>query len=209
MSITTPGDLPSKPSVYHGSCHCGTIRYSIKLTFPIVKSNDRLAKLVRVYKCNCTTCHKMAMFHCRVANPATDFILTSPSAIEEMGEYRTAEKVIGWYFCKNCGVRVFGVGGGWVQREIDGGEWGEAADEGVRKTVWATEEGPLIKRVFDGKEIEMPLHYVSVNAVTLEGVDLREWHEKGWMFYVDRRFDSKPGFRWEGPYENIVIALQD
>jgi hypothetical protein len=41
-----------------------------------------------------------------------------------------------------------------------------------------------------GKDVSKPNHYVSVNAVTLEpseDIDLRKWHQEGWVFYVENR----------------------
>ena len=40
----------------------------------------------------------------------------------------------------------------------------------------------------DDKEGRKPHHYLSVNAVTLEPsteIDLKKWHENGWVYYVE------------------------
>ena len=64
---------------------------------------------------------------------------------------------------------------------------------------WGGEEGTKVWLTKpDGKK-----HYLSVNAVTLDegqpNLDLREWHEKGWVFYVDcLERKGKPTF--DGPY---------
>ena len=46
--------------------------------------------------------------------------------------------------------------------------------------------------------------YLSVNAATLEqdqeGLDLREWHEKGWIGYLDCK-EEVGDDRFETPYE--------
>jgi hypothetical protein len=45
---------------------------------------------------------------------------------------------------------------------------------------------------------------LSVNAVTLEPggeIDLKRWHEKGWIFYVDSRF-RKGGMRLGEPHDD-------
>jgi hypothetical protein len=175
---------------YPGSCHCGAIQYQIRLTLPPTHDPDRNAKTVRLYKCNCTLCHKAGFFHCRPITIAEDFILTKPSP-SELGDYKN-----GWYFCKSCGVRTFTAFGSWTEVEIDVGQWQgcgrDGTGSGVTEKVWIVKPGPERTMMFNGQSVTRPLHYLSVNAVTLEGVNLREWHEKGWMFYINRRDEEKP-----------------
>lgn len=185
----------STSGTHHGSCHCGNVQYQIKLTFPPIPKIE--AESIRIYKCNCSTCHKMGMFHCRPINITDDFIMTSPSTIEELGDYRCFSKKIGWYFCKNCGVRVFGMGGEWEQVELDVEKWAGKESDGKLQKAWRSNPYPMEKYTatgLDGKTTR-PLHYLSVNAVTLEGgeggVDLKEWHENGWVFYVNSRDREK------------------
>jgi hypothetical protein len=181
----------STTKAYHGGCHCGDVKYLVKLTFPPIM--DPKAESIRLYKCNCSTCHKMGMFHCRPISPANDFILTSPSNIEELGDYRAFSGKIGWYFCKKCGVRLFGLGGQFEPIDLDVKKWAGEEGDGTTQKVWRTapDAGRMIT-AFDGKQV--PLHYLSVNATTIEpaeGLDLREWHDKGWIFYVNTR-DADP-----------------
>jgi hypothetical protein len=194
----------SAAKTIHGSCHCGDVQYQVKLTFPPVNSFD--AESIRLYKCNCSTCHKMGFFHCRPISPTDDFILTSPSSIEELGDYRVFSKKIGWYFCKNCGVRILGLGGKWEQADLDIGEWAGQEPDGKTQKVSVTKpDGVWLKNV-NGEKVPIPMHYLSVNAVTLDGgedgVDLREWHEKKWVYYVESRVRER-GFSSEmssGPH---------
>ena len=190
---------------YPGSCHCGAIQFLVKLAFPPV--HDPSAESIRIYKCNCTTCQKMGLFHLRPINPAEDYILTSPANIDELGEYRCNAKKHGWYFCKTCGVRILGLGGEWEQVELDVKKWkgvkGEDEADDVQK-VWRTNGESQMEDV-GGKKVAKPF-YLSVNAVTLEpseDIDLRMWHEKGWIFYVEcRREDGTPkGFK---PHEGVM-----
>jgi hypothetical protein len=178
---------------YPGSCHCGNVQYQVKLKFPPV--HDPKAESISIYKCNCSTCQKMGYFHLRPINPTEDYILTSPSP-EELGDYRCFEKKHGWYFCKECGVRVLGLGGSWEQVDLDVEKWAGTKKEGQEEklqTVWKT-KGPS----------EAKPYYLSVNAVTLEpgeDTDLRKWHEDGWIFYVEtRRMDGTPA-RLGEPHE--------
>ena len=132
----------------------------------------------------------MGYFHCRPINPADDFILTSPATIEELGEYRTSTKKQAWYFCKKCGVRVVSVAGNWEQVELDVEHWAGRKEQENKENVqrvWKT-NGTTITTNEDGKDVTKPYHYLSVNAVTLEPgeeIDLRKWHENGWIFYVE------------------------
>lgn len=177
---------------YKGSCHCGFVNYQIRLKFP--PSHDQEGPSISLYKCNCSTCQKMGFFHCRPITPAEDFVLISPTNIKELGDYRVYTETNGWYFCKKCGVRVFGIGAKWGKAQIDleawgAGETGEGEGGGEKQVVLKTLETTK-KRTIDGEEVMKPYHYVSVNAVTLEpneDIDLRMWHEEGWVIYVDCR----------------------
>ena len=75
------------------------------------------------------------------------------------------------------------------ETELDVGDWAGGESKGETKQVWTLASGEDFTRVEEGKTIVKPLHYLSVNAFTLEvgegGVDLREWHEKKWIFYVE------------------------
>lgn len=198
----------SSLKTYHGSCHCGNVTYLVKLALP--PTPDRSVEGVRIYKCNCTTCIKMGFFHCRPTRPSENYILTSPSDPKELGDYRCFSKEHGWYFCKACGVRVLGFGAEWEQVEIDVGAWsrGEeasASGEGKKQKVWKTKGEERIIRE-SGKEMKAP-YYLSVNAVTLEqegDVDLKMWHEKGWIHYVECRRDDGTGWREGEPHEGGI-----
>ena len=131
----------------------------------------------------------MGLFHCRPITPSEDFILTSPATIEELGDYRTNSKKHSWYFCKQCGVRFVALGGEWEQVDMDVEQWActkSSSDKEDLRKVWKT-KGITSTTEEDGKTVTKPLHYLSVNAVTLEpseDIDLRKWHENGWVFYV-------------------------
>jgi hypothetical protein len=193
----------ASPKAYHGSCHCGNVQYQLRLKFPPV--HDPKVDSIRLYKCNCSTCQKMGYFHCRPIAPADDFILTSPATIEELGEYRAVTMRTAWYFCKECGVRIVAVAGVWEQVELDVEEWAGTKQAGERtlQKVWKS-NGTTWTVEKDGKEVDVPIHYLSVNAVTLEPggeIDMKMWHEKGWIFYVDSRF-RKGTMRPGEPHED-------
>ena len=146
----------------------------------------------------------MGFFHCRPISPEEDFILISPTNLEELGDYRAFSKTNGWYFCKKCGVRVFGVAGKWEQTDINVEQWAGSKDtgEGKQQPVLKTRSTTRTRNV-SGEEITETYQYVSVNAVTLEpseDIDLRMWYEKGWVLYMDCR-DRKGQPRPAKPYE--------
>jgi hypothetical protein len=143
----------------------------------------------------------MGMFHCRPGDSANDFIVTSPANIEDVGEYRCFSEKIGWYFCKRCGVRTFGVGGEWAPEEVDvakwaGGEEGQGQSQKVFKTI-PSSSGAL---GYDGKK----LHYVSVNGTTLDGIDLVDVYDQGWVYYIEnkhKREGENPQMRFKEPFK--------
>ena len=149
----------------------------------------------------------MGFFHCRPINPSEDFILTSPTNIKDLGEYNAYTTKQGWFFCKKCGVRVLGLGGRWEQVDLDVEQWAgskPASDEKELQKVWKTNYN-MVSVTENGEDIAKRFHYLSVNAVTLEpseDVDLKKWHDEGWVFYVENR-EKKNGtqIRVSGPFQ--------
>jgi hypothetical protein len=116
----------------------------------------------------------MSFFHVRLPDPLNDFRLLCPlDPATELADYTCFKARIHWYFCPKCGVRCFAFMGEGEVREV------EVAGERVK--AWAPKEG--------WKEGLATGGYLSVNAATLEagqeGLDLREWTEKGWITYLD------------------------
>lgn len=76
---------------YHGSCHCGRIRFEVE------------AEIDRVTVCNCSICSKKGIVHHRVA--AGNFRLLSGQA--DLGTYRFGTMVAMHHFCTTCGIHAF------------------------------------------------------------------------------------------------------
>lgn len=80
-----------------------------------------------------------------------------------------------------------------VERELEVDVPGEGDSGGGKK-------GERVKVWSPKKEgwVEGDTGYFSVNAHTLdagqEGLDLREWHEKGWIVYLDMANEGEPRF---------------
>lgn len=174
---------------YHGSCHCGHIRYLIYITLPPApadvslhaapaKKGEKSARTrTRFYKCNCSACLKMGILHMRPAFPDEDFFVVAPESMNDdiwVGDYRCVTGYVHWYFCKNCGVRCFQIGGAeWVREKVglpDGEE----------------------KEVLRVKPVDGMYFYVSVNALTVDqdqrsgvNLDLRELVDSKGLIYLD------------------------
>ena len=80
---------------YHGSCHCGTVKFEADLDLT-----------QNTYRCNCSICRR-TRFWPAVAMPE-DFRLLAGEA--ELTQYLFNTKKNQHYFCKHCGVRAFGIG---------------------------------------------------------------------------------------------------
>ncbi|TGO11363.1 hypothetical protein BTUL_0111g00130 [Botrytis tulipae] len=220
-TCTTTSTATRKP--YHGSCHCGLIRFVIFMSLPppVIEATPSANTTVRLRKCNCTTCHKMGLFHIRLPDSPNDFMLLSPTGMpheqggwqdQGMKNYQCFDKELDWWFCGICGVRPFATGLNFQNgetRKVNLKELGvtevngEEVGEGEREVWMCPKEGEV-----DGKPtewIEGKTGYLSVNAIALEagqeGCDLREWHEKGWISYLDTldlKEENRLGRPWRG-----------
>jgi len=82
---------------YHGSCHCGAIKYEADIDFSKGTA-----------KCNCTICQKLRWWAITLKPNA--FRLVSPSSASDSDaftDYIIASPMIHNFFCKKCGVHAF------------------------------------------------------------------------------------------------------
>lgn len=77
---------------FHGSCDCGKVRFETGLDLD-----------AGTFKCNCKICWKFR-FWGAVAVPNTFRVLSGENNLSDYGERRHH------YFCKSCGIKVFGRG---------------------------------------------------------------------------------------------------
>ncbi len=80
---------------YEGSCHCGAVKYEIKLTPPD-----------RAYACNCSICSRAGWL--LAFAPATEFRLVQGD--DALADYQFGKRSLHHTFCKTCGVRAFSRG---------------------------------------------------------------------------------------------------
>lgn len=181
---------------YRGSCHCGNIRYVVFLALPPA-SLVGLTKpppsrgVQRIYRCNCTVCHKAGFLHVRPANAFDDFFLLSPlDPLDSLGDYLCNKQTLHNLFCKTCAARCFSIHGEGEVVEASlpkavalPGNTASSEDEAVSVKAWR------LKPVELTEGIPHQGSYLSVNGHTIdagqEGFDLREWVESKSIGYLD------------------------
>jgi len=78
-------------TLYHGSCHCGAVRFEAE------------TEIRSVLSCNCSICHKKGVLHHRVA-PGNFRLLAGEDALTS---YRFGTGKAQHLFCRTCGIHAF------------------------------------------------------------------------------------------------------
>jgi hypothetical protein len=76
---------------YHGSCHCGTVKFTIR------------ADLAHLTRCTCSMCTKKGLLGCYV--PPEEFQLLEGK--DALMLYQFNKRIAKHYFCKRCGIHAF------------------------------------------------------------------------------------------------------
>jgi len=105
IAVDVDGRLADMPKTYHGTCHCGAVKYEADL--------DLSSRFTA--RCNCTFCSKLRYWGIKVK--PEHFRLLSPPALEDiaLSEYIIHSPKIHNRFCKHCGIYSFI--DGWVPEE--------------------------------------------------------------------------------------------
>jgi hypothetical protein len=77
-----------------GGCHCGAVRFEVE------------ADTKQAGRCNCSVCTKIAATG-GIVKPAAFKLLTSEDGL---GVYVWGAQISKRYFCKTCGVHLYGIG---------------------------------------------------------------------------------------------------
>lgn len=234
--MSSDTQLTRKP--YTGSCHCGYVRYVVYLTLPdlpyprTTPTEFRRKSGHRIYKCNCTICHKAGILHCRVLDPANDFFVIFPK--NPFGDSSGLKSYVpegsqgAWHFCEHCGVRSFSIRGTGYNDEVDlpialiqqlnsrmlngtAGAITARDDEMTRVAVWR----PKKDWRETGDEEDASGDYLSINGLALDAhnhnLDLRLLHENGYVAYMQtlqwEGMDYQDTPYWGGSYWSLIICF--
>lgn len=78
-------------NTYHGSCHCGRVKFSVT------------TNIDKVVSCNCSICSKKGVLHHRVAPEQFDLL----QGKEYLTIYQFDTKEAKHFFCRGCGIHPF------------------------------------------------------------------------------------------------------
>jgi len=83
------------PTIHHGGCHCGAVRYRVEIDLN-----------VPAISCNCSMCGRAGTYLSFV--PADKFTLEKGD--DNLTDYVFNRHVIHHLFCKTCGIKPFARG---------------------------------------------------------------------------------------------------
>jgi hypothetical protein len=78
-------------TIYHGSCHCGAVRFEID------------TELTELTQCDCSLCRKKNA----LMAPVHESKLRVVAGEDNLGLYQWNMKIAKHYFCKTCGIYPF------------------------------------------------------------------------------------------------------
>ncbi|MBB6122609.1 GFA family protein [Sphingobium subterraneum] len=81
--------------MFSGSCHCGTIRYTVDEDMP-----------TKAMSCNCSICRRQAPLH-HFTTPAK---FAFQGSRDDLRTYKFNHHVIAHHFCRTCGCAPFAEG---------------------------------------------------------------------------------------------------
>ncbi|EGG15422.1 hypothetical protein DFA_10257 [Cavenderia fasciculata] len=96
IANSKPELFPDTVTTYHGSCHCGAVKYEVDLDLNRTKLG----------KCNCSICSKIRILG-TIVKPDCFRIIQGK---DNLTDYQFGTKSSHHTFCKTCGVHPFGEG---------------------------------------------------------------------------------------------------
>lgn len=81
-------------STYQGGCHCGAVRFELRLPEPISW----------LLECNCSVCSKKGILH----TPVEDDQFTLLSGTDDLVLYQFHSNAARHWFCRTCGIHTHG-----------------------------------------------------------------------------------------------------
>jgi hypothetical protein len=82
--------MPEMP-LWHGSCHCGAVRFTVSGAIP------------EAYTCDCSLCTKKNALMANVHESR----LTVTAGEDRLGLYQWNARIAKHYFCRDCGIYPF------------------------------------------------------------------------------------------------------
>lgn len=84
---------------YDLHCHCGSVRYSMKVSPPLFEQQTEGKEQYTVIECHCSHCERQGAL---CVHPLVENIEWT-QGVEHRGTYLCASKKSPHFFCKNCG----------------------------------------------------------------------------------------------------------
>ena len=105
---TTPSIDPPWPesngiwATYDLHCHCGAIRYKMKISPPLLPEDTQGKEQYTAVECHCSHCERQGALCVHPLTKNVEFT----QGFEDKGVHLTASKRNPHYFCKTCGCFV-------------------------------------------------------------------------------------------------------
>jgi hypothetical protein len=101
-------------ATYPLQCHCAAIQYTIKISPPLLESDDPDGKGVyTALECDCTHCERKGLISCHPKLADVKF----SQGLEHRGEYYCAAKKHPHWICKLCGCTL-GTNLSWICENV-------------------------------------------------------------------------------------------
>lgn len=87
---------------YDLHCHCGAVRYTMKMSPPLFKEESQGKGVWKVTECDCSWCERNGQL---AVHPLEENV-TWTRGVEDLSKYQFGNKNVEHLFCKKCGSIV-------------------------------------------------------------------------------------------------------